>query len=358
MIDIREVSGDLLARSNVVGVGIGYKTTNGELVRDDDGNLVECVVVSVVEKVPLARLRPEDVIPRAVDGTQTDVVETGPITVIASMPTRDTATFDPKQRQRPIVPGLSIGLNPGVTAGTLGFVVQRGASSSRYLLSNWHVIAANNTPIADRDVLTVTQPGNADGGRTPADVVAQLADFVPITSGGGFPIPGPSDCRVASAVAWLPNRLAKIAGSQTRLAPVLEVTAEDDNLVDAAIGLVEVDYDRTTPEIGVVTETETPTLGMQVQKFGRTTQHTIGTITQVSATFNVQGYPGGVATFVDQVAITADSGSFLEGGDSGSGLTTMDGKAVGLCFAGSPAIGIANTWQNVEAALNVVPAQS
>jgi hypothetical protein len=358
VIDIDAVKGELLARVNVVGVGIGYKVTGGELVRDEDGDPIECVVVSVAEKVPVTGLRPEDVVPAEIGGDRTDVVETGPISIIARMPAEGAAAVDPRQRHRPIVPGLSIGLNPGVTAGTLGFIVQRGTSTSRYLLSNWHVIAASNTPVTDRDITTITQPGSADEGRSPADVVARLTELVPIASGGGLPIPDPSDCGIASIIAWAPNLVARAIGSRTRLLPVLEATAEGDNLVDAAIGLIEVDYDRTTPEIGVVTETASPALGMRVQKYGRTTGHTVGTITQVNATFNVQGYPGGVATFTDQVAVTADSGGFLAGGDSGSGLTTMEGAAVGLCFAGSSSIGVANTWPNVEAALDVVPARS
>ena len=358
MIDINRVRDELLALPNVVGVGIGYKMTDGEIVRDADGNPIECIVVSVERKVPVADLAPGERVPEAMAGEPTDVVETGPISVISNLP--ETAAVDPQQRIRPITPGLSIGLNPGVTAGTLGFIVAKAGSSARYLLSNWHVIAANNTPVGDRSVTSITQPGNADGGSPPSDVIAQLSEFVPINSSGSDPIPIPSECGVAGAAADALNFVARMIGSGTRLAPVLEALDEHDtdNLVDAALGLIEVDYDRTTPEIGVVTETATPTLGMQVQKFGRTTSYTVGTITQVSATFVVQGYPDGPATFVDQVAITADSGSFLAGGDSGSGLCDMNARAVGLCFAGSQTIGIANTWPNVAAALNVTPAQT
>ena len=362
MIDVKQVQDQLLALPNVVGVGIGYKISNGEIVRDADGNPIECIVVSVVQKVAADDLDASELVPDQVEGETTDVVETGLIGALSDLPV-ETAVVDPKQRIRPITPGLSIGLNPGVTAGTLGFIVQKAGSSARYLLSNWHVIAANNTPVGDRDVTTITQPGNADAGRIPSDVIAQLADFVPIDTGDDPTVPIPSDCGVAGAAAKTLNFVAKLLGSSTRLEAVRQLpsaAAEGDgtNLVDAALGLIEVEYDRTTPVIGVVTETSTPTLGMEVQKFGRTTSHTIGTITQVSATFQVQGYPGGVATFTDQVAITGSGGSFLAGGDSGSGLTTMDGRAVGLCFAGSSTIGIANTWQNVAATLNVAPALS
>lgn len=359
MIDIERVRDELLALPNVVGVGIGYKVTDGEIVTDADGNPMECIVVSVERKVPIADLDPGERIPDMMAGEPTDVVETGPITIISNLPT-ETATVDPQQRIRPITPGLSIGLNPGVTAGTLGFIVSKASSSARYLLSNWHVIATNNTPVGDRSVTSITQPGNADGGSPPSDVVAQLSEFVPISSSGTPPIPIPSECNIAGATANALNFVADKIGSNTRLAPVLEVLDEHDtdNLVDAAIGVIEVEYDRATPQIGVVTETAAPTLGMQVQKFGRTTSYTVGTITQVSATFVVQGYPDGPTTFVDQVAITADSGSFLAGGDSGSGLCDMNARAVGLCFAGSQTIGIANTWPNVAAALNVTPAQA
>lgn len=357
MIEIEAVRDELMARANVVGVGIGYKTTNGQIVHDGDGNPIECIVVSVTEKVPAARLAAEDLVPPMLDGEPTDVIETGVITIVSDRGSGSAAAVDPRQRIRPITPGLSIGLNPGVTAGTLGFIVERAGTSDRFLLSNWHVIAADNTPIEDRAVLTITQPGNADGGRSPADVVAQLADFVPISS-GGLPIPDPSDCPVAKAVAAVSNGVARITGTDTRLVAVIEQATEHENRVDAALGRIDVPYDRTTPVIGVVSRTATATLGTEVQKFGRTTSHTVGTVTQVGATFTVQGYPGGPATFVDQLAITPDSGSFLEGGDSGSGLADMSGAAVGLCFAGSPAIGIANTWQNVEAALGVTPARS
>ena len=371
MRDVQEVCGELLALPNVVGVGIGYKISNGEIVRDADGNPVECYVVSVTHKVPLAELAESDRVPGQLHGDPTDVVETGIIRVISDLPTEEAAAVDPQQRIRPVTPGLSIGLNPGVTAGTLGFIVQKAGSARRFLLSNWHVIAANNTPVGERDVTTITQPGNADGGSPPSDVIAQLSDFVPIgSSGGGVPpLPDiPSDCNIAGATAGVLNTLARVVGSSTRLRPVRESAAvgtldsheepPTDNLVDAALGLLEVEYDRTTPEIGVVTDTGAPTLGMEVQKFGRTTSYTKGSVTQVNATFVVQGYPDGPATFVDQVAITADSGPFLQGGDSGSGLTDMDGRAIGLCFAGSNTIGIANTWPNVAAALNINPAES
>lgn len=352
--DISEATQALMPRANVVGVGIGYKTVGGELVRDENGNLVECIVVSVQQKVSPEQLSASDIIPERIMSMQTDVVETGPISIVAELSGEtDAVAVDPKQRIRPILGGISTGLNPGITAGTIGLLVKKPNDPNDYILSNWHVLAGNNTPVSQREVLTITQPGNFDGGRVANDVVAMLADFVPIQSGddGGSQ---PSGCGTAAAVAWLPNLIASIVGSNTRLMPVVTTMAEGDNLVDAALGRVTVDFVREVAEIGVVEGVETAVLGMNVKKFGRTTSFTTGTITQINATFSVQGYPGGPATFTDQIAITADSGAFLEGGDSGSSLISEDNKVVGLCFAGSTAIGIANRWEHVVAGLGIV----
>ncbi len=352
--DISEATQALMPRANVIGVGIGYKMVGGELVRDENGNLVECIVVSVRQKVSPEQLSASDIVPEQIMEMQTDVIETGPISIIAELPKETEAVaVDPKQRIRPILAGISVGLNPGITAGTIGLLVKKTNDTDDYILSNWHVLAGNNTPVAEREILTITQPGNYDGGRVANDVVAMLSDFVPIQSGDGGGTQ-PSGCGTAAAVAWLPNLIASFIGSNTKLIPVVTTLAEDDNLVDAALGRVTVDFVREVAEIGVVEGSETAVLGMKVKKFGRTTSLTTGTITQVNATFSVQGYPGGAAVFTDQIAVTADSGTFLEGGDSGSSLISDDNKVVGLCFAGSTAIGIANRWEHVAAGLGIV----
>lgn len=64
---------DLLARANVVGVGIGYQYKNGR----PTNQIV--IVVSVTEKKPLDELAEEDIIPAELDGIPTDVQEVGQI---------------------------------------------------------------------------------------------------------------------------------------------------------------------------------------------------------------------------------------------------------------------------------------
>jgi hypothetical protein len=64
---------ELLARANVVGVGIGYQYKNG---RPTDEVVI---VVSVTAKKSRAELAEADIIPAELDGIPTDVQEVGQI---------------------------------------------------------------------------------------------------------------------------------------------------------------------------------------------------------------------------------------------------------------------------------------
>jgi hypothetical protein len=60
---------------------------------------------------------------------------------------------------------------------------------------------------------------------------------------------------------------------------------------------------------------------MTVIKNGRTTQATLGTVTDLNANISV-GYSGGVAQFRNQIGIRGVGGDFSHGGDSGSLIVT------------------------------------
>lgn len=60
---------ELLAKENVVGVGIGKKKRTGQF----------CIKVYVKEKKPVNQLKACDIIPRQLEGVRTDVVQTGKI---------------------------------------------------------------------------------------------------------------------------------------------------------------------------------------------------------------------------------------------------------------------------------------
>jgi hypothetical protein len=214
-------------------------------------------------------------------------------------PVDPTARFD-----RPVPIGVSTG-HRNVTAGTIGCRVTDGTNV--YALSNNHVYADENGATIGNNVL---QPGTYDGGVDPDDAIGTLFDFEPIVFG-----------------------------------------ASASNTIDAAIAQPTAGtLGNATPSDGYGTPRSTTipaSVNLRVKKYGRTTSETKGRVTAINATVNV-GYDAGVARFVNQIII--EPGEFSAGGDSGS-LVVVDGKgkdrqsdrkAVGLLFAGSPFVTIAN----------------
>ena len=185
-----------------------------------------------------------------------------------------------------------------------------------YALSNNHVYADENRASIGDNVL---QPGPYDGGTegpnpliVDGDEIGTLYDFEPIL----FCNPYPSNC---------PN-----------------------NTIDAAIALSSTSLlGKATPSDGYGTPksaTVVPAVGMRVKKYGRTTGLSKGRIYAINATVNVGYDTDVVARFVQQIVITP--GNFSAGGDSGSHIVvdggSNDRKGVGLLFAGSPSVTIAN----------------
>jgi hypothetical protein len=231
-------------------------------------------------------------LPPELDGVPVETVVTGMF-----------YAYDPTDRYRPAPIGVSVG-HPDITAGTIGARV-RDSQGNVYVLSNNHVLAnSNDAQIGD----SMLQPGPFDGGTDPADKIGELYDFEPISF-------------------------------------------SSNNLMDAAIA------SSTTADLGNATLPEgygvpgtnvvEATLGMGVQKCGRTTGCTTGQVEEINATVDVCYEPVGpfclaIARFVQQFTITP--GSFSAGGDSGSLIVTNDSAAnpVGLLFAGSDTRTIAN----------------
>ncbi|MGD9416858.1 MAG: hypothetical protein PVJ18_18020, partial [Desulfobacterales bacterium] len=259
---------ELLKRANVVATGVGYKETGG--AKTDR----LCIVCSVKEKVPPARLPEQEMVPTAVDSTPTDVIQTGVIRALQA----------PTDRFRPAPGGVSVG-HVDITAGTLGCWVTK--SGQKVILSNNHVLANSNAAeIGD----AILQPGPFDGGRFPQDHIANLTQFVPISFQGG-----PSECQFANAVISVFNFGCRLISSNTRY-KVTKIQAEE-NLVDAAIAvpLNGADVKDEIFNIGPIQGTVSGELGMAIKKSGRTTGFTTGEIQQVDVTANVQYGAGQVA---------------------------------------------------------------
>jgi hypothetical protein len=320
---------DLLTKSNVIGVAVGLKNGVGELA----------LVTLVEQKKPIAALSAEDMIPKRVDGVITDVVEVGYL--------RAYQAFDPKGRFRPAVPsGVSIG-HYKVTAGTLGAIVTDRTTGEKLILSNNHVLANSNDALVGDAIL---QPGTADGGQNPADVIAKLERFVRLTytDDPAKPVPGPTPggsggCDIVNIIIAITNAIASLLGSGRRMtstaagspqaAPVPAAAAVPDNDVDCALAKP-INPNNFTGEIlgiGKISGTKPVTLGQKLRKTGRTSGYTEGTVSLLNATISV-AYGSHTARFVGQVVASPMS----QGGDSGSLIVDgTENKAVGLLFAGS-----------------------
>lgn len=317
---------EIMAKPNVVGVGIGFRYV-GRTMTDE-----VTVVTLVREKIAEAGLPWGALVPRQLDGVRTDVIEVGELRALQAR----------TDRWRPAPGGVSIG-HFRISAGTLGAVVRDRTSGERLILSNNHVMAnSNDAQVGD----AILQPGGADGGSVPEDVIAELLRFVPIE----FNVSAPT-CGLAGTVAGVLSGLAVLVGSSHRMR-TYRVNQQASNLVDAAVARPiqdDVVLDDIL-EIGDVAGTRPAALGMAVRKSGRTTGFTEGTITVLDATVDVNYGVGRVARFENQLVGTAMS----QGGDSGSLLMAGDSpEAVGLLFAGSPQSTIFNPIDVVLNSLDV-----
>jgi hypothetical protein len=227
------------------------------------------------------------------------------------------AFSDPTTKARPAPLGFSVG-HPSITAGTIGARVVN-PSLQVFILSNNHVLAAsNNASVGD----PILQPGPFDGG-TAADQIGTLHAFKPIDFTGRD---NTIDAAIAlSSAAVLSNATPADAGYGLPSARIWG-DANSDGTFDNRNAL----------------------LNLAVEKYGRTTGHTHGTITGINATLDVcyESLFGILcitqARFVDQIIITP--GAFSSGGDSGSLIVTGDGNLnpVALLYAGSTTQTIAN----------------
>jgi len=215
--------------------------------------------------------------------------------------------FQRTARVRPAVGGISVG-HPMITAGTLGAIVS--IDGKPFIISNNHVIAAvNRARIGD----PIIQPGRADGGRVPDDVIGKLSGFCEIKI-------IPFENRIDFAYAEADPRLVENLIFQTR--PGVREVPPKIYLADLR------------PKLAVF-------------KSGRTTGITRGEVLYTDAEIIFFFPLVGPVVFVDLVAVRPIDPVFGARGDSGSLVLTPDGKAVGLLFAGSRLIVLVCKMTNI-----------
>ena len=249
-------------------------------------------------------------VPKDLDGVPVTVEVTGEITALPAVAKaspnakpggRGNASIKPTDYARPAYVGMSTGNALECAAGTIGAKISK--SGTVYALSNNHVYARENAASLGE---TIYQPGRYD-----------------------------LNCGSGSQYAW------------ATLAFFRAISFSGNNTVDVALAKLDnaSQLSASTPPNGYgapSSATANATLNMAVMKYGRTTALTTGVVVGVNVTIKVQ-YTDGVATFVNQVQIIGDRGSFSRAGDSGSLIVTQNGKnPVALLFAGGGSSTFAN----------------
>lgn len=285
----------LMSRPDVVGAAVGLTT---------DGHPAVLV---------LAAAAPGPGLPKTLDGVPVRVLITGPIRAIPpAVPAAKGGVPGPPSKNggssgstssltttdmwpRPVPIGISTGNAGQCEAGTISARLKDG-SGNYYALSNNHVFALENDAAIGSQIM---QPGLYDTQclYSSSDDLGTLAGYIPIDFSGGT------------------------------------------NTVDAALALMPNDHSLgdSTPPDGYGTPSSTlasASVGLAVQKYGRSTQDTHGQVTGINATISV-GYSTGTAVFDHQIIVQSHK-PFIKAGDSGSLVVTDDGSndPVGLIFAG------------------------
>jgi len=169
-----------------------------------------------------------------------------------------------------------------------------------------------------------------------------------MTAAGGWNQPG------TPVIQPAPYDTGTLADRIGELERIVEIKPEDEgeNLVDASSAIPDSPFlvSKEILEVGSVYGWSDPVADAILEKSGRTTCRRSGRIVDVNGTVRVEGYPGGAAIFKDQIMFENPNWSVIAPGDSGSlAFTTIGGLpyAIGLCFAGSSSIGVANKIRNV-----------
>ncbi|MBE0702228.1 MAG: hypothetical protein IH582_03505, partial [Afipia sp.] len=367
------------------------------------------VVILVEQKKPLAALQAQDVIPREIDGMRTDVVEVGVLRALQGgkaryrpvipsgvsighykitagtlgVMVRDTNTGDRFVLSNNHVLANSndaeIGdpiLQPGPIDGgqNPADIVAR--------LERYVKLRYVDDPDGGGDIV-IGPPSPPPPSVPPTPIPPTPVPPTPIPPTPVPPTPPPpspppvngdDNMGCLNLVTGFINTVAAVLGSQQRVTTLSSSVAQDaaapvltpapvsdsaqavpENRVDCALArpLDPAMFSDDIREIGMVSGSMPPALGMRVRKTGRTTEHTEGNITLLNATVNVTyntiAGPR-TARFVGQVISQAMS----QGGDSGSLIVdATENRAVGLLFAGSSLATIFTPIDEVLRILNV-----
>jgi len=306
VVEVQEaVTPGLMAVEDVLGTAVG---------QDYDGEMMLVIYVNLEGKNLGQTVRS---LPRNIRGVRAAVEITEPFRAMPAKPGRTTASHTAKQTP-PIQLGTSGSwgydlANGYCCGGTLGSLVQK--FGIKYILSNYHVFEAD-----------IESGGNG--------IVAHDGD--PIIQ------PGLIDVSCSFSKANVVGGLV-ISASLPQTNIDAGIAATTDSMVSA---------DGAILEIGTISsQIIAASINQAVKKSGRTTGLTRSKVTGLNATVSV-AYDNECAgdivftkVFTGQIIIGNRGNKFLAGGDSGSLMVediASNPRAVGLLFAGSSTLAVAN----------------
>jgi len=309
MVVSEDAKKDVLSRANVVAVGHAQERVN------DTKNGKETLTALVTQKKPETEIDDQDIVPKEVEATKTDIIEVGRVEIESDYPVRpgqietETRDIETNQKHRPFPQGSSIG-HPNITAGTAGLILWKRKEKEvggdtivypePYGYTNNHVAAnENKAEIGD----PILQPGPYDGGKQIDGeyAVGQLEGYVELKDEGNT-VDG----------AWY--------------------SLKDEGMANSfVLGM------------GVPTEKADVSKGDILRKGNtRTTGYREGEVLMTDARVKVK-FSDGVKEFEDQI-ITK---SISRGGDSGSAVFDKHGKYAGNLFGGSSKVTIVNKAEHI-----------
>ncbi|HWF44670.1 MAG TPA: hypothetical protein VG537_08505 [Candidatus Kapabacteria bacterium] len=300
-------SNDMMRIAGVVGTGVGI----------DDQNPNIAVIEIFTEHEGIAG------IPSTIEGMHTRIENVGRVTIFKG--------YTGKYRSR-IPAGVSVGDDDECAAGSIGAMVtssgmasspQSGAITTYGHNSNYswtsgtrvYMLSCNHV-FANEDAATAAdamdQPGRYDNSCNTGNNVGTLYawNYISSTANNLYDA-ALAECNPSISGGW-----TGYMSPQDTYAPASGSSAVN------------------------------PTVGMAVEKVGRTTGLTTGSIAGINVTITVS-YTNYTATFVHQIYVR---GSFIKAGDSGSMMVTNNSNhyPVGLNFAGGSNSSFANPIKPIE----------
>jgi hypothetical protein len=334
--------------SNFTGCGIGFRRRGG-IVTDEPA-----VVAMVINKRPASIVSRGRLLPQAVtiDGQpyRVDVVKAGPLSFSALTSARAQAAPDGSGPpvtgiMRPPLQGCSISnFNNGAT-GTFGCLVTDNSDGTWCVLSSQHVMARDGQAVSGELII---QPAAQDGG-IEALGIALLKRWIAIGQGTND---------VDAAIAQLIDQdnisqavADSLMGPISPSHPVVGMLVADDSQtcgrncflsrIDTTIDLLNVTMAAATASSPAVIA---PSVGMNIEKVGRTTGYTSSTVDAIGVqakvnygsisytlsdliwtqAFSLQGDSGAVACQGGNGTTYAPLNPACEGGGSGGGCALLD----------------------------------